>query len=184
MRDVIASGRNPWRGRSTLGYGDVSTAPARWQSSGQSSGQSQGIRAELFLGRWLFLAGPVHLLPHSSRSAAGVSPGPDQSFMKPRFEPDVAADASENHSEILIDPEAYDASEQQFAASLEANARALNPGLSWRMTQPKATRMDGKCLPRDRNHGRTAEMKCRLPAQAEPEQAQDPDAGSTRWPRS
>jgi uncharacterized RDD family membrane protein YckC len=40
--------------------------------------------------------------------------------MKPRFEPDVPADASQNLSEILIDPEAYDASEQQFAASLEA----------------------------------------------------------------
>ena len=39
--------------------------------------------------------------------------------MKPRFEPDVPADEDENASANLIDPEAYDASEQQFPASLE-----------------------------------------------------------------
>jgi uncharacterized RDD family membrane protein YckC len=39
--------------------------------------------------------------------------------MKPRFEPDVPNDASPDHSASLIDPEAFDASEQQFAASLE-----------------------------------------------------------------
>ncbi len=39
--------------------------------------------------------------------------------MKPRFEPDVPAGEDENASASLIDPEAYDASEQQFAASLE-----------------------------------------------------------------
>jgi uncharacterized RDD family membrane protein YckC len=41
--------------------------------------------------------------------------------MKPRFEPDVPIDA-EKDSSALIDPEAYDASEQQFAASLESTA--------------------------------------------------------------
>jgi uncharacterized RDD family membrane protein YckC len=39
--------------------------------------------------------------------------------MKPRFEPDVPADANPDLSASLVDPEAYDASEQQFAASLE-----------------------------------------------------------------
>jgi uncharacterized RDD family membrane protein YckC len=39
--------------------------------------------------------------------------------MKPRFEPDVPTDARPDLSAGLIDPEAFDASEQQFAASLE-----------------------------------------------------------------
>ena len=39
--------------------------------------------------------------------------------MKPRFEPDVPTDANPDLSASLIDPEAFDASEQQFAASLE-----------------------------------------------------------------
>jgi uncharacterized RDD family membrane protein YckC len=39
--------------------------------------------------------------------------------MKPRFEPDVPAGEEENSSASLIDPEAYDASEQRFAASVE-----------------------------------------------------------------
>jgi uncharacterized RDD family membrane protein YckC len=39
--------------------------------------------------------------------------------MRPKFEPDVAGGASARPSATLIDPEAYDASEQQFTASLE-----------------------------------------------------------------
>jgi uncharacterized RDD family membrane protein YckC len=39
--------------------------------------------------------------------------------MKSRFEPDVPIDANQGLSPSLIDPDAYDASEQQFAASLE-----------------------------------------------------------------
>ncbi len=39
--------------------------------------------------------------------------------MKPRFEPDVQTGANQDLSSNLIDPEAYDASEQEFAASLE-----------------------------------------------------------------
>lgn len=42
--------------------------------------------------------------------------------MKPRFEPDVPTDANPKLSASLIDPEAFDASEQQFAASLEQSA--------------------------------------------------------------
>jgi len=43
---------------------------------------------------------------------------PNRPSMKPRFEPDRDPDVSQ-HDPKLIDPEAYDASEQEFAASLE-----------------------------------------------------------------
>jgi uncharacterized RDD family membrane protein YckC len=48
--------------------------------------------------------------------------------MKPRFEPDVPGDANQDLSAGLIDPEAYDASEQQFAASLEPATARTEPG--------------------------------------------------------
>jgi uncharacterized RDD family membrane protein YckC len=48
--------------------------------------------------------------------------------MKPRFEPDVPTDANRDLSASLIDPEAYDASEQQFAASLEQPISRTEPG--------------------------------------------------------
>jgi hypothetical protein len=47
--------------------------------------------------------------------------------MKSRFEPDVPADATSDLSARLIDPEAYDASEQQFAASLELTPSSSRP---------------------------------------------------------
>lgn len=47
--------------------------------------------------------------------------------MKPRFEPDVPTDANQDLSASLIDPEAYDASEQQFAASLEQTGSRTAP---------------------------------------------------------
>jgi uncharacterized RDD family membrane protein YckC len=47
--------------------------------------------------------------------------------MKPRFEPDVPTDASQDLSASLIDPEAYDASEQQFAASLDQTSSRTAP---------------------------------------------------------
>ena len=56
-------------------------------------------------------------------------PGPDRFFMKPRFEPDVPTNADPDLSASLIDPEAFDASEQQFAASLSQPLRGLNPDL-------------------------------------------------------
>jgi uncharacterized RDD family membrane protein YckC len=48
-------------------------------------------------------------------------------FMKPRFEPDNETDASAGLSPSLIDPEAYDASEQTFAASLEQTVASKPP---------------------------------------------------------
>jgi uncharacterized RDD family membrane protein YckC len=47
--------------------------------------------------------------------------------MKSRFEPDVPAGANQDRSASLIDPEAYDASEQQFAASLEPTTVSAQP---------------------------------------------------------
>jgi uncharacterized RDD family membrane protein YckC len=47
--------------------------------------------------------------------------------MRPRFEPDVPGDANLDLSASLIDPEAYDASEQQFAASLEQTSSRTQP---------------------------------------------------------
>ncbi|MGA9798704.1 MAG: RDD family protein [Terriglobales bacterium] len=50
--------------------------------------------------------------------------------MKPRFEPDLPPASNPDLSASLIDPEAYDASEQQFAASLEAAASRSEPGFA------------------------------------------------------
>jgi uncharacterized RDD family membrane protein YckC len=43
--------------------------------------------------------------------------------MKPRFQPDLDPSLSDSPPATLVDPEAYDASEQQFAASLEDEPR-------------------------------------------------------------
>jgi uncharacterized RDD family membrane protein YckC len=45
--------------------------------------------------------------------------------MKSKFEPDIDSSARETPSARLIDPEAYDASEQQFAASVEEKPAPL-----------------------------------------------------------
>jgi uncharacterized RDD family membrane protein YckC len=52
--------------------------------------------------------------------------------MKPRFEPDSPAATNPDLSASLIDPEAYDASEQQFAASLETTVSRSEPGFARR----------------------------------------------------
>ncbi|MBZ5649070.1 MAG: RDD family protein [Acidobacteriia bacterium] len=98
--------------------------------------------------------------------------------MKPRFEPDVPADASENLSEILIDPEAYDASEQQFAASLETTASRTRPRFVVEDEPPKTAngKEPEKSLPAVETCGEAPETAMPAAAQAEPEQAQDPDA--------
>jgi uncharacterized RDD family membrane protein YckC len=99
--------------------------------------------------------------------------------MKPRFEPDVPADASENHSEILIDPEAYDASEQQFAASLEPNVSRSQSRFIVEDEPPKETERE-RSLPAIESSPQVAEssMPAAAPAEPEqePEQAEDPDA--------
>ncbi|MGZ4733349.1 MAG: RDD family protein [Terriglobales bacterium] len=97
--------------------------------------------------------------------------------MKPRFEPDVPADASENLSEILIDPEAYDASEQQFAASLETTPR-VQPRFVVEDEPPKTAngKEPEKSLPAVETSAEAPETAMPAALQAEPEQAQDPDA--------
>ncbi len=82
-------------------------------------------------------------LPHWSRSAAGDLPVPDRSFMKPRFEPDVPADTNPDLSASLIDPEAYDASEQQFAASLEQMRSGAQPRFVVEDGGPAAAKVTG-----------------------------------------
>ena len=73
-------------------------------------------------------AGAVHVLLLFSGHA---SPEPDLFFMRPRFEPDSQTDLQtgiqQGLSPTLIDPEAYDASEQTFAASLEQTASSKPP---------------------------------------------------------
>jgi len=87
----------------------------------------------IFRGFGFFLAGRIHALPPlRSRSAAVGSPVLDRFFMKAKFEPDIPAGENQPYanqdysrqdsSPILIDPEAYDASEQTFAATLEPTA--------------------------------------------------------------
>ena len=118
------------------------------------------------------------MLPQCSRSAAGSSPGPNHSFMKPRFELDVTTSADEDPSASLIDPEAYDASEQQFAASLEPTASPTKP------------RFIVEDEPPESNHGaenetssasiqasaENLESSVPPPAEAEPQSPVDPDA--------
>jgi uncharacterized RDD family membrane protein YckC len=105
--------------------------------------------------------------------------------MKPRFEPDVPTDANPDLSASLIDPEAFDASEQQFAASLEpvsvrtqsrfgqekfGRASSVAPRFVVEDTQPQAatTQMD----PVDTEAQQTATP----PEPAEPQPPQDSDA--------
>jgi uncharacterized RDD family membrane protein YckC len=98
--------------------------------------------------------------------------------MKPRFEPDVPADASEDLSEILIDPEAYDASEQHFAASLEPGVSRAQPRFVVEDELPKAAngRELEKSVPAVESSEEAPETMMPAPGQAEAEQAQDPDA--------
>jgi len=47
--------------------------------------------------------------------------------MKPRFQPDIGAGGNVQPARVWIDPEAFDASEQQFAASLEEKRENSRP---------------------------------------------------------
>ncbi|MGC2185490.1 MAG: RDD family protein [Terriglobales bacterium] len=98
--------------------------------------------------------------------------------MKPRFEPDVPANASENLSEILVDPEAYDASEQQFAASLEPVVYQAQPRFVVEDEPPKApagTEFE-KSLSPSETSAESPETPVPAAAEAATEPAQDPDA--------
>jgi uncharacterized RDD family membrane protein YckC len=78
-----------------------------------------GFRTIYFWGSGFFPAEPVHQIAVVPLEAHW---DPIIPYMKPRFEPDVPTNANPDLSASLIDPEAFDASEQQFAASLEQSS--------------------------------------------------------------
>ena len=97
--------------------------------------------------------------------------------MKPRFEPDGSSDTSDDRSASLIDPEAYDASEQQFAASLEQTTIRAQPRFVVEEDPPEAAKeIEPKIRLREveSSNAETSESGIR-PAPVEP-QPQDPDA--------
>ena len=112
--------------------------------------------------------------------------------MKPRFEPDVPTDANQDLSASLIDPEAYDASEQQFAASLEQSAARTEARFKQekfgheRLVAPKSTGprfvvgdapQEMAIVPTDPDTGGTETQETATPLEpAEPQPPQDPDA--------
>jgi uncharacterized RDD family membrane protein YckC len=67
------------------------------------------------------------VLPSIRRSAPVGRTAAGDSFMKPRFKPDAQSGEDDALSPTLIDPEAFDASEQRFAASLEQDASSRPP---------------------------------------------------------
>ena len=129
----------------------------------------------------------VHPYRASAKQLSFVKdlPGPDRFFMKPRFEPDVPTNADPDLSASLIDPEAFDASEQQFAASLEpASARTESrfgleslgrdrpgrPGLWWKTRNRKPATYQTEPVNTE------AQQTATPPEPAELEPPQDPDA--------
>lgn len=107
--------------------------------------------------------------------------GPDRSFMRPRFEPDVPGDANPDLSARLIDPEAYDASEQQFAASLEQTSARTDPASgAARFAVPKFVVEDAREVVGNEPQPSADTPETReTPAPSEPaaaQQPEDPDA--------
>jgi uncharacterized RDD family membrane protein YckC len=112
--------------------------------------------------------------------------------MKPRFEPDVPTDTNQELSANLIDPEAFDASEQQFAASLEQSAARTEARFKQekfgheRLVAPKSTGprfvvgdapQEMAIVPTDPDTGGTETQETATPLEpAEPQPPQDPDA--------
>jgi uncharacterized RDD family membrane protein YckC len=82
--------------------------------------------------------------------------------MRPRFEPDAEAAVSTRPPARLIDPEAYDASEQQFAASLEETPVRLQP----RFVAERAEGIGPATIPTEVMPS-TAETSTLAPVQAE-----------------
>jgi uncharacterized RDD family membrane protein YckC len=104
--------------------------------------------------------------------------------MKPRFEPDPQTDlqtaSSKGFSPTLIDPEAYDASEQTFAASLEQTTSGKAMRFVVEETQPgvaKETAAGDKVA-------ETAEAsEVQEPAVVEADEAADPESCPESWRR-
>ena len=107
--------------------------------------------------------------------------------MKPRFEPDRPTDANPELSASLIDPEAFDASEQQFAASLEqGTARTASRFGQKRVGHERSApprfvveeaQQAVATSPTDSNAGSGETPETATPLEpAEPQPPQDPDA--------
>jgi uncharacterized RDD family membrane protein YckC len=102
--------------------------------------------------------------------------------MRPRFEPDVPGDANPDLSASLIDPEAYDASEQQFAASLEQTSSRTQPApVAPRFAVPKFVVEDALqevaiSEPQPSSGATESREAAPPPEPAELPQLQDPDA--------
>ncbi len=81
--------------------------------------------------------------------------------MKPRFEPDPQTDlqttSSQGFSPTLIDPEAYDASEQTFAASLEQTTSGSSMRFVVEETQPDCS---GRNCRRQQTDGDSRGARC------------------------
>src|ERR1700694_5591435 len=97
--------------------------------------------------------------------------------MKPRFEPDVPSEANPGLSASLIDPEAYDASEQHFAASLEQSPFSAQPRFVVEdnaLESAKETEPEGSWLPSEVRSAENQEAAMWAPVTAEP--PPDPDS--------
>jgi uncharacterized RDD family membrane protein YckC len=97
--------------------------------------------------------------------------------MRPKFEPDGESDGKQGSSR-LIDPEAYDASEQKFSASLEQ----LAPGPPPRFVveeEPPAVRGEREDLgtsPEKASGGTCSQAKELAPSPADPQEQPDPES--------
>jgi uncharacterized RDD family membrane protein YckC len=98
--------------------------------------------------------------------------------MKSRFEPDVPAGASKDLSASLIDPEAYDASEQQFAASLEQTIPRSQPRFVVEDEPAAPVKQIEPEIPSTRMEPISTENQdiAMPPRPGEPQPSQDPDA--------
>ena len=93
--------------------------------------------------------------------------------MKPRFEPDVPGSANENIPASLIDPEAYDASEQQFAASLEQTASSPQPRF---VVEDEPRALAETEPPIETRNGGAPDAAMPVAEHVEPQPPQDPDS--------
>lgn len=100
--------------------------------------------------------------------------------MKPRFEPDVPTDANPDLSASLIDPEAYDVSEQQFAASLEPTSPPTRPNFgSPSSVVPRFVVEDSPreiLSPPPQDNGSLEKQKEATSPPTDPQAPQDPDS--------
>jgi uncharacterized RDD family membrane protein YckC len=97
--------------------------------------------------------------------------------MRPRFEPDADLDEKPGCSPNLIDPEAYDASEQKFSASLERPAPDPSPRFVVEEEPPLVTREkeDERTNPEVESGVLRSQAKQSAPSLADPEQP-DPES--------